>query len=62
MALWRPRIFIDWPERNHTENESFPVRKTTGVLKIDLDYATFQPATAAALKSLTDAIIDKYVR
>lgn len=62
MALLRPRRFIDWPERNHTENGSFPIRKTTGILKIDLDYSTFQPATAAALKSLTDAIIDNYVR
>ena len=66
LSLGVPKGLVDWPERKsvgvENENGHDLVERTDGILKVDLDYSTFQPATAAALRSFTDAAIDNYVK
>lgn len=50
---------LDWQTRKLSTD---PDTKSAGELTLDLDYTTFRPKTAAALKSLTDAVIKDYVK
>lgn len=57
---------IDWPKRMVTSDSQTDYRES-GTLPedlslVDLEYATFQPATAGALRTLTDAVINDYVQ
>jgi hypothetical protein len=66
LALEVSRRLLDWPKRGSASltqgdndgNTSAPEDLSSA----DLDYATFQPATANALKKLTDAVIKDYVQ
>ena len=48
---------LDWSTRKQPVDTRIPNDST-----IDLDYSTFRPKTAVALKSLTDAAIKDYVK
>lgn len=48
---------LDWPKH---EPEVLGTKAASE--HIDLDYSTFRPKTAAALKSLTDSVIKDYVK
>ena len=50
---------LDWPTRKQPAD--LDTRLPNGST-IDLDYSTFRPKTAVALKSLTDAVIKDYVK
>lgn len=50
---------LDWQTRKPSAD--FDI-KSASDSTLDLDYTTFRPKTAAALKSLTDAVIKDYVK
>ncbi|EPS29106.1 hypothetical protein PDE_04055 [Penicillium oxalicum 114-2] len=70
LALEVSQRLLDWPRRTppghvtplkvdyHAAAIAAPEDLTTA----DLDYATFRPATAAALRSFTDAVVTDYVK
>lgn len=63
LALEVSRRLLDWPQPKSNEIGKEDDAKTTEeTSETDLDYSTFKPATAAALRSLTDATIDNYVK
>lgn len=58
---------LAWPQRNALGNEEEECTGTESaaidtVPEGDMDYSIFPPAAAAALRSLTDATIDNYVK
>lgn len=64
IALDIAHRLLDWPERNlarielkHDDSEKL----SQDASEIELDYSSFRPETAAALRSLTDAVIKNYV-
>ncbi|KAJ5990878.1 hypothetical protein N7499_011425 [Penicillium canescens] len=66
LALEVSSRLLDWPKR---DGASLAQGDNDGSMSVpedlspaDLDYATFQPATASALKTLTDAVIRDYVQ
>ncbi|KAJ5178941.1 hypothetical protein N7492_002151 [Penicillium capsulatum] len=67
LALEVSNRLLDWPKRalpaeTETENETSALVAPEDLSSADLEYATFRPATAAALRSLTDAVIQDYVK
>ncbi|KAJ5668814.1 PX-associated sorting nexin 13 [Penicillium macrosclerotiorum] len=57
----------EWPKHvslvdQDAQDGSSPVAVPEDLSAVDLDFARFQPATAAALRSLTDAVIKDYVK
>ncbi|KAE8412043.1 PXA domain-containing protein [Aspergillus pseudocaelatus] len=55
---------LDWPELNTTgigSSHDNTQKLSHDVVEIDPDYTSFRPETAAALESLTDAVIRDYV-
>lgn len=67
LSLEVSRRLLDWPKPaasvgSSTENDTVSVAATEDLSAKDLDYATFQPATAAALRLLTDAVVRDYVK
>lgn len=67
LALEVSKRLLDWPKRAlpaeaGNETETGALVAPEDLSSSDLDYDTFQPATAAALRSLTDAIIQDYVK
>lgn len=67
LALEVSRRLLDWPKRTASaavdaDDEAGPVAAPEALAVTDLEYATFQPATAVALRSLTDAIVQDYVK
>ena len=50
---------LDWPTRKPSVDLD---TRRASESTLDLDYSTFRPKTAVALKSLTDAIIKDYVK
>ncbi|KAE8348317.1 PXA domain-containing protein [Aspergillus coremiiformis] len=65
VALDIAHRLLDWPNRNST---GIGLNRDTSLQKLfqdgsetELDYSSFRPETAAALRSLTDAIINNYV-
>ncbi|KAJ5964640.1 PX-associated sorting nexin 13 [Penicillium vulpinum] len=66
LALEVSNRLLDWPKR---ANASGTQREGDGSIcmpedmsSAELEYATFQPATAVALRTLTDAVIKDYVK
>lgn len=67
LALEVSRRLLDWPKfatsaDASTEMDAGLAADPEGISARDLDYASFQPATAAALRSLTDAVVRDYVK
>ena len=68
LALEVSKRLLDWPKRVDVTEVASEVGKcailTTSeeLSATDLEYASFQPATAAALKAITDAVIRDYVK
>jgi hypothetical protein len=66
LALEVANRLLDWPKSagtSDTQNEDdAPISTPEDMSSADLEYATFQPATAGALKRLTDAVITDYVK
>lgn len=67
LALEVSKRLLDWPKLaasvdNPIENDAGPAAAPEDMSARDLEYATFQPATAAALRSLTDAVVKDYVK
>lgn len=58
-ALHIANRLLDWPSRNSPEALDTKISRESSM---DLDYSTFRPKTAVALKSLTDAAIKDYVK
>ena len=58
-ALHIANRLLDWPPRKSPEAFDTKISREPS---IDLDYSTFRPKTAVALKSLTDAVIKDYVK
>lgn len=58
-ALHVANRLLDWPSRKSPETFDTKISRESS---IDLDYSTFRPKTAVALKSLTDAVIKDYVK
>lgn len=58
-ALHIANRLLDWPPRKSPEAFDTKISRESS---IDLDYSTFRPKTAVALKSLTDAVIKDYVK
>jgi hypothetical protein len=66
LALEVSHRLLDWPQRavtanNQNENDGH-ISAPEDLSSADLEYATFQPATAGALRTLTDAVIKDYVK
>jgi len=66
LALEVSHRLLDWPKRvvasdNQNDNDG-PISSPEDLSLADLEYATFQPATAGALRTLTDAVIKDYVK
>lgn len=67
LALEVSNRLLDWPARNalataRVDADSSPSKASDELSSADFDYASFHPATAAALRSLTDAVIRDYVK
>jgi hypothetical protein len=67
LALEVSKRLLDWPKREAsaqvtTGNDSGTVVAPEDLSTVDLEFTTFQPATAAALRSLTDAVVKDYVK
>ncbi|CEJ60826.1 hypothetical protein PMG11_09383 [Penicillium brasilianum] len=67
LALEVSKRLLDWPKRETsaqitTVNHSGTVVAPEDLSAVDLEFTTFQPATAAALRSLTDAVVKDYVK
>jgi hypothetical protein len=65
LALEVSHRLLDWPKRaiaaDSRENDG-PINAPEDLSSADLEYATFQPVTAGALRTLTDTIIKDYVK
>jgi hypothetical protein len=58
---------LDWPKRATsdqiaTHNDSGTIAAPEDLSIADLEFTTFRPATAAALRSFTDAVVKDYVK
>jgi hypothetical protein len=58
---------LDWPKRAASgeiasHNDNGTIATPEDLSTADLEFTTFQPATAAALRSLTDAAVKDYVK
>ena len=67
LALEVSKRLLDWssrpvPAEAGNENEGNALVASEDLSAVDLEYATFRPATAAALRSLTDSVIQDYVK
>lgn len=66
LALEVSNRLLDWPKRAGASDIQGGDDGSTSTLEdmssADLEYATFQPATAVALRTLTDAVIKDYVK
>lgn len=67
LGLVAPDEFLAWPEKQKSIvvdgfSDGVSTRTEDQSPKVDLEYSTFQPAVGAALRSLTDATIDNYVK
>ncbi|KAJ5770768.1 uncharacterized protein N7511_002819 [Penicillium nucicola] len=66
LALEVSSRLLDWSKRDSAtktqSNNDGSMTGPEGLSSADLEYATFQPATASALKTLTDAVIRDYVQ
>lgn len=66
LALEVSNRLLDWPKRASALDiqgeDDGSISTLEDMSSADLEYATFQPATADALKTLTDAVIKDYVR
>ncbi|KAJ5102880.1 hypothetical protein N7532_003409 [Penicillium argentinense] len=67
LALEVSHRLLEWPKRTtsvsvDTGNDGGAIASPEDLSSMDLEYSTFRPATAAALKSLTDAVIKDYVK
>lgn len=67
LALEVSKRLLDWPKREAsaqiaTLNDSGTIAAPEDLSTVDLEFTTFQPATAAALRSLTDAVVKDYVK
>lgn len=57
------RRLLDWPKKEFEDNEiSQDIALSRRSSRVAVDYSKLPPATAAALNSLTDAIIRDYVK
>ncbi|KAJ5368751.1 uncharacterized protein N7496_008511 [Penicillium cataractarum] len=67
LALEVSKRLLDWPKREDSAqiavlNDSGTIAAPEDLSTVDLEFTTFQPATAAALRSLTDAVVKDYVK
>ncbi|KAJ5150983.1 uncharacterized protein N7482_010235 [Penicillium canariense] len=67
LALEVTSRLLDWPERATfaqvaSQDDSAIVAAPEDLSIADLEYTAFQPATGAALRSLTDAVVRDYVK
>ena len=69
LALEVSHRLLEWPTRSvsntidsKTERESGLATSPEELSETDLEFTTFQPATAAALRILTDTVINDYVK
>lgn len=67
LALEVSQRLLDWPKRAVSEqitthNDSGTIAAPEDLSIADLEFTTFRPATAAALRSFTDAVIKDYVK
>lgn len=67
LSLEVSRRLLDWPKPvasvgSSIANDTVSVAAPEDLSAKDLDYATFQPASAAALRLLTDAVVQDYVK
>ncbi|KAJ5143101.1 uncharacterized protein N7515_001888 [Penicillium bovifimosum] len=66
LALEVANRLLDWPKpagsSDAQNGDVVPISTPEDMSSADLEYATFQPATAGALKRLTDAVIADYVK
>jgi hypothetical protein len=67
LALEVSQRLLDWPKRVvsaniDTPDNGYPAIAPEDLSAQDLDYTTFRPATAAALRLLTDAVVKDYVK
>ncbi|OGM39549.1 PX domain protein [Aspergillus bombycis] len=64
MGLDIAHRLLDWSKRNTTRIKSNDNLQelSNDVVEIEPDYTSFRPKTAAALESLTDAVIKDYVK
>lgn len=66
LALEVSHRLLEWPKRSgpntiDSKSESGLATSPEELSETDLEFTTFQPATAAALRTLTDTIIKDYV-
>lgn len=67
LALEVSHRLLDWPSRSalvttDSKQDSVLIASPEDLSNADLDYATFRPATATALRLLTDTVIKDYVK
>ncbi|KAJ5447844.1 PX-associated sorting nexin 13 [Penicillium cf. griseofulvum] len=66
LALEVSNRLLDWPKRAGASDIHSGDDGSTSTLEdmssADLEYATFQPATAVALRTLTDAVVKDYIK
>ncbi|KAJ5896543.1 uncharacterized protein N7473_005942 [Penicillium subrubescens] len=67
LALEVSKRLLDWPTRAAsdqitTHNDSGTIAAPEDLSIADLEFTTFRPATAAALRSFTDAVVKDYVK
>ncbi|KAJ5543032.1 PX-associated sorting nexin 13 [Penicillium sp. DV-2018c] len=66
LALEVASRLLDWPKpavsSDSQNGDAVPISTPEDMSSADLEYAAFQPATAGALKRLTDAVIADYVK
>lgn len=67
LALEVSQRLLDWPKRAvsdqiATQNDSGTIAAPEDLSTADLEFTTFRPATAAALRSFTDAVVKDYVK
>ncbi|CAI7601185.1 unnamed protein product [Penicillium crustosum] len=66
LALEVSNRLLDWPKRagalDIQGGDGGSISTLEDMSSADLEYATFQPATAVALRALTDAVINDYVK
>jgi hypothetical protein len=66
LALEVSNRLLDWPKRADAldiqRGDDGSISTLEDMSSADLEYATFQPATADALRTLTDAVIKDYVK